>query len=498
MSSTAQVYLAVDLGASSGRVVAGSFDQRRLQLTEVYRFENGPTRVGPRMYWDVLHQWAEIQQGLRAAASQVSGQIQSIGVDTWGVDFGLLGPGGELLGNPRHYRDARTRGMLEQAFAVVSREEIFRETGLQFMELNTLYQLLAMRLEQSPLLENAESLLMIPDLFHWLLSGVQANEFSNATTTQFYNPTSGGWANELLDKLQIPTRMLGEIVAPGTSLGPLLPEISEAVGLQDVEIVVPGTHDTASAVMAVPATGTASAQPDWCYISSGTWSLMGIETTRPIINDLCRTLNFTNEGGVGNTIRLLKNIAGLWLVQECRRSWQQAGRAYDWDTMIAQAAAAPPLRSLIDPDHSDFVAPGDMPTAIREFCRRSGQPIPESDGATIRTALESLALRYRMVLNWLCDLSGSPIETIHIVGGGAQNELLCQMAADACNRRVIAGPVEATAIGNLMMQAVACGDLGSIAEARQVVGESFAVRTYLPTNSDPWDEAYCRFAALIN
>ena len=498
MTSTARVYLAVDLGASSGRVVAGSFDQRRLQLTEVYRFENGPTWVGPRMYWDVLHQWAEIQRGLRAAASQVSGQVQSIGVDTWGVDFGLLGRGGELLGNPRHYRDNRTRGMLEEAFAVVSREEIFRQTGLQFMELNTLYQLLAMRLEQSPLLENAESLLLIPDLFHWLLSGVQANEFSNATTTQFYNPTSGGWATELLDKLQIPTSMLGEIVAPGTSLGRLLPEVSEAVGLQDVEIVVPGTHDTASAVMAVPATGTASAQPDWCYISSGTWSLMGIETTRPIINDLCRSLNFTNEGGVGNTIRLLKNIAGLWLVQECRRSWRQAGREYDWDTMIAQAATAPPLRSLIDPDHADFVAPADMPTAICEFCRRSEQPIPESDGATIRTALESLALRYRMVLNWLCELSGGPIETIHIVGGGAQNELLCQMAADACNRRVIAGPVEATAIGNLMMQAVSCGDLGSIAEARQVVGESFSVKTYLPANSDPWDEAFSRFTALIN
>ena len=498
MTGTARVYLAVDLGASSGRVVAGVFDRRRLELTELYRFENGPTSVDQRMYWDLLRQWTEIQQGLRAAASRYPGQVRSIGVDTWGVDFGLLGRGDELLGNPRHYRDARTRGMLERAFAIVPREEIFRQTGLQFMELNTLYQLLAMRLEQSPLLESAESLLMIPDLFHWMLTGVRANEFSNATTTQFYNPTSGCWATDLLDQLQIPTHMLGDIVAPGTSLGPLLRTVSEAVGLREVEVIVPGTHDTASAVMAVPAGATPSSQPNWCYISSGTWSLMGIETTTPVINDLCRSLNFTNEGGVGQTIRLLKNIAGLWIVQECRRTWQQAGRTYDWDALIDRAAAAAPLVSLIDPDHPDFVAPNDMPLAIGAFCRQSGQPIPDTEGATIRAALESLALRYRMVLGWLSDLTGGPIETIHIVGGGAQNQLLCQMAADACNRRVVAGPVEATAIGNLMMQAVACGDLGSIAEAREVVGESFAVKSYLPEHPDPWDEAFDRFQKLVS
>ena len=493
-----QCYLGIDLGAESGRVVAGLYDGQTIQLRELHRFTNGPVPVADTLRWNVLGLWQGIRTGLAKAAAEYGDAIVSVGVDTWGVDYVLLSEQDELLGLPWHYRDRRTSGMLELACDRVPREEIFAATGLQFMELNTLYQLLAMQLEQSPLLESAESLLMIPDLFHWMLSGVQANEFSNATTTQFYNPTSGGWATELLDKLQIPTNMLGEIVAPGTSLGPLLPEVSEAVGLRDVEIVVPGTHDTASAVMAVPATGTPSPQPNWCYISSGTWSLMGIETTTPVINDLCRSLNFTNEGGVGGTIRLLKNIAGLWIVQECRRSWQQAGREYDWAAMIAQAAAATPLRSLINPDHPDFVAPVDMPTAIGEFCQRSGQPIPESDGATIRTTLESLALRYRMVLNWLCDLSGGSIDTIHIVGGGAQNQLLCQMAADACNRRVVAGPVEATAIGNLMMQAVACGDLGTIAEAREVVGDSFAVKTYLPVNPDPWDEAFSRFHALIN
>ena len=498
MTGTARVYLAVDLGASSGRVVAGAFDQQRLELTELYRFENGPTSVGHRMYWDLLHQWSEIQQGLRAAASQYGKQIRSIGVDTWGVDFGLLGRNDELLGNPRHYRDPRTQGMLDRAFAIVPREEIFQQTGLQFMELNTLYQLLAMRLEQSPLLDRAESLLMIPDLFHWMLTGVRANEFSNATTTQFYNPSSGRWATDLLDRLQIPTRMLEEIIAPGTSLGPLQPSVCEAVGLRGVDVIVPGTHDTASAVMAVPAGTPPSAQPDWCYISSGTWSLMGVESTTPVINDLCRSLNFTNEGGVGQTIRLLKNIAGLWIVQECRRCWQHAGQSFDWDALIEQAAAAEPLVSLIDPDHPDFVAPPDMPRAIGTFCRRTEQPVPDSEGATVRAALESLALRYRMVLGWLSDLTGGPIDTIHIVGGGAQNQLLCQMAADACNRRVIAGPVEATAIGNLMMQAVACGDLGSITEAREVVGMSFEVKTYLPAHPDPWNEAFDRFQRLVS
>jgi len=422
--------------------------------------------------------------------------VASVGVDTWGVDFGLLGRGDELLGYPYHYRDRRTVGMFDKAFSMVSREEIFAQTGLQFMELNTLYQLLAMTLQKSPLLDTAESLLMMPDLFHWLLTGEKANEFTDVSTTQMYNPLTKTWSLPLLQRLGIPTHFLGKIVPPGTRLGPLRSDVAEATGLQGVQVVLPGTHDTASAVMAVPAASVAGAAPDWCYISSGTWSLMGVETPQPVVNDKCRQLNFTNEGGVGDTIRLLKNIAGLWLLQECRRIWKQEGHDYGWDDLVKQASAAPPLVSLVAPDDGRFVAPKDMPAAIREFCQETGQPVPATAGATVRCVFESLALRYRMVLGWLKELTGASINTIHIVGGGTQNRLLCQMAADACNCRVVAGPVEATAIGNIMMQAVSAGDLQSIAAARDVIRDSFEVQEYAPQHRGGWDEAFGRFEQL--
>ncbi len=495
MAST--VFLAVDLGASSGRHVAGAFDGQRLSLEEVYRFENGPVQMAGRMYWDLLNQWAHVQNGMRAAASLHGERIRSIGVDTWGVDFGLLGRGDELLGNPYNYRDSRTEGMLDRAFAIVPREEIFAATGLQFMQINTLYQMLAMRLADSPLLAAATSLLMIPDLFHWLLTGVKANEFTIATTTQFFDPRKNAWATALLERFGIPTQMLGEIMQPGSKLGRLTSEVAAATHLGNVEVVVPATHDTASAVMAVPAAGAASMQPDWCYISSGTWSLMGVEVSRPIINDKCLALNFTNEGGVGGTTRLLKNICGLWLVQECRRVWSEEGTTYSWDYLTQQAGEARPLVSLVNPDDSRFLAPANMPEAIREYCRETGQHVPADEGEVIRCALESIALKYRQVLGWLEELTGAAIKTIHIVGGGTQNRQLCQMAADACGRRVVAGPVEATAIGNLMVQAIASGEVASIGEAREVVRRSFSVETYEPRNTGAWDEAYGRFLAIV-
>jgi rhamnulokinase len=492
-----QTILAVDLGASSGRVVAGLFDGRRLALEDGHRFENGGLPLANTLHWDPLGLWSNITQGLRAAAAKYGRNVASVGVDTWGVDFGLLGRNDELLGNPYHYRDARTTGILERAFQIVPREEIFAETGLQFMEFNTLYQLVAMKLANSSLLDVAESFLMMPDLFHWLMTGVKANEFTDLSTSQLLNPRTKDYSQKLLERFDIPSKMFGAIAQPGTRLGRLRQAVAEDTGLQNAEVILPGTHDTASAVMAVPAASQSGAQPDWCYISSGTWSLMGIETPQPIINDRCRELNFTNEGGVGGTTRVLKNITGLWMLEQCRRKWNQDGSDLGWTELVARAEAARPLVSLVNPDASCFVAPKDMPQAIRDYCRDTQQPIAQSEGELIRTALESLALRYRMVLAMLEEMVGNQIDTIHIVGGGTQNKLLNQMAADACNRRVVAGPVEATAIGNVMLQAVALGEVASISQAREIIRASFAVEEYHPRRPELWDAAAERFAKLV-
>ena len=436
---TQKTYVAVDMGASSGRAVAGLFDGQKLQLEEVYRFENGPVGVAGHLYWDLLCQWSHVRQGLRAAGAKWGNNVTSVGVDTWGVDFGLLGRGDELLGNPYHYRDSRTNGMMEKAFGIVSREEIFCHTGLQFMQLNTLYQLLAMKLSGSPLLDVAETMLMVPDLFHWLLTGVKCNEMTEASTSQFYNPIKGDWSTELFDRFSLPTRILGTITQPGTTLGSLRANLAAETGLNAAKVVLPGTHDTASAVMAVPAQSRPGVRPDWCYISLGTWALMGIESPQPVVNDAVLKLNFTNEGGIGGTTRLLKNITGLWIIQECRRVWNQQGANLDWEALNQLSAAAAPLQSFINPDAADFAAPGDMPEAIRAFCRKTGQAVPEDKGAVLRCALESIAMKFRHVLGMCEELNGGRIETIHIVGGGTKNRQLCQAGADACGRRVVAG-----------------------------------------------------------
>ncbi len=492
-----KAYLAIDMGASSGRHLIGRFDGEKLRLEEVYRFENGPVEIAGRMHWDLLGLWSHVCRGLRAAAAVgPPASIASVGVDTWGVDFGLLGNGDELLGNPYHYRDSRTNGMMEKAFALVSREEIFRHTGLQFMQINTLYQLLAMKLSGSPLLGIAKTFLMMPDLFHWLLTGVKCNEMSDASTSQFYDPVRGGWATELLDRFGLPTDILGRIEQPGTNLGRLRGSVTAETGLS-ADVVLPGAHDTASAVMAVPARSKPGQRPDWCYISLGTWALMGVELPAPLVNDQVLQLNFTNEGGVGHTTRLLKNISGLWLVQECRRVWNQDGRKWDWEDLNRLSASARPLVSFINPDAAEFLAPDNMPEAIRRFCRRTGQAVPGDEGAVLRCGLESIAMKFRHVLGMCESLIGGRIETIHIVGGGTRNRQLCQAAADACGRRVVAGPVEATAIGNLMVQAISAGDVGSIAAAREVIRRSFDVEEYEPRNTKVWDDAYPRFLNLL-
>lgn len=483
--------LAFDLGAESGRGILGLFDGQKLGLEVVHRFPNGPVRTLETMHWDVLHLYGEMLAALRKCASDHGG-IDSLGVDTWGVDFALLGRGDTLLGNPRHYRDPHTEKIMEETFARLPREEIFRHTGIQFMRFNSLFQLLAMQRDRSPLLEIAQAILFIPDLLHFFFTGIKVNEFSDVSTSQMYDPTKKTWAYDLIKKLNLPTAILGTIVQPGTVLGPLRPAIATDTRINPVPVIAPASHDTGSAVAAVPASAKS-----WAYISSGTWSLMGVELPGPLINDASLRYNFTNEGGVGGTIRLLKNVMGLWLVQECRRVWERNGQSYAYDELARLAEAATPFVSLIDPDHASFILPMNMPLAIADFCRKTGQPAPVEPGAVIRCALESLALRYRWVLGRLEELTGQNIEVIHVVGGGCQNSLLCQFTADACNRPVVAGPVEATAIGNVLVQALGLRLLGSLVDAREVIRRSFEVKTYSPKNPEHWKGPYQRFQKFL-
>jgi rhamnulokinase len=483
--------LAFDLGAESGRGILGRFDGHRLNLEVVHRFPNGPVRTLDTLHWDVLRLYGEMVQALRRTAAEHDG-ADSLGVDTWGVDFALLGRGGTLLGNPRHYRDPHTEGIMEAAFAGVPAPEVFRQTGLQFMRFNSLFQLLALKRDRSCLLDAAENLLFMPDLFHYFLTGIKVNEFTDASTSQMMNPATKTWAYDLVKAFDLPVRLLGSIVTPGTVLGPLRASVATETGLTPMPVIATATHDTAAAVAAVPASDRT-----WAYISSGTWSLMGVESPAPLINEEARRYNFTNEGGVGGTIRFLKNVAGLWLVQECRRAWEREGHAFSYEELTRLAQAAPSAVSLVNPDAAEFILPSSMPAALAEFCRRTGQPIPVEPGPVVRCALESLALRYRWVLERLEELLGRRIEVIHVVGGGSQNALLCQLTADACSRPVLAGPVEATAIGNVLVQAIGLGLLGSLSEARAIVRRSFEVGAFEPKQPERWLAPYERFLSYI-
>ena len=481
------VALAVDLGASGGRVVSGTFDGRLLELEEIHRFENAPVMMAGQLVWDLVRLWQEVVTGLRIAGTRHGASVSSIGVDTWGVDFSFLGADEALLANPVCYRDARTQGMLAAASEIVPRDEIFAATGLQFMEINSLYQFFALVQANSSVLGASERMLMIPDIFHWLLTGTASNERTNASTTQCFDPQTGDWAFGLLERLAIPGRVFGPIADPGTDLGVLRPEVAEETGLAKAHVILPGTHDTASAVAAVPASSPPSARPDWCYISLGTWALVGAELDRPLVTPECLAHNFTNEAGVSGTTRLLKNVCGLWLVQQCRAGWQRAGKDWTWDQLTRLAAEAPPLVTLIDPNHPSLVAPSDMPEAIRQLARESGEPIPETTGAVVRAALESVAAACRRTVGELDELLGRKLATIHVVGGGVQNALLCQMIADACGREVVAGPVEATAIGNLLVQLTASGNAVDLRAIRDVVRTSFDLARYQPQNTAAWD-----------
>lgn len=485
-------YLAFDLGAENGRAILGQIANGRLTLRELHRFANRMVSLHGHLYWDILHLFAEIQHALQLAGREHL-KLSGMGVDTWGVDFGLLDRDGTLLANPVAYRDHRTDGMMEKVFAKMPREEIYQHTGIQLMQINSLFQLYALVAAQSPLLPIAQRLLFIPDLINFMLTGRQVSEFTFATTSQLFNPVTRTWADPIFAKLALPRHLMAEVIEPGTMIGTLRQDLANATKLPAVPVIAVGCHDTASAVAAVP-----TQHEHWAYLSSGTWSLMGVEGRAPVINARSLAMNFTNEGGVAGTMRLLKNIMGLWLLQECRRQWSRDGKNLDYAQLMRLAENAPPFRSLLNPDDPTFLHPENMPQAIADFCRRTKQPVPQSEGEFVRCILESLALQYRRVMEMLEELQGGKIGVLHIVGGGSQNALLNQFTADAIGKPVLAGPVEATALGNVAVQALAVGEFSNLTEARQVIKNSFAIQEFHPRDVEPWNEAYQHFVDLEN
>jgi rhamnulokinase len=483
--------LAADLGAQSGRVALGRFDGERLSLVELHRFPNIPVRTHGTLHWDVLGLFEGVLHGLRAAARQTSGEVDSVGVDTWGVDFGLLDSAGRLISNPVHHRDARRDRGLEAVLGRIPARELYERTGIQLMPINTIFQLGAMAADGDEQLDRAETLLLLPDLLHYWLSGARSCEFTNATTTACLDPHTGAWAEDLLSRVGIPDSLFADVIPPGTTLGPLRDDVAEDTGLRRTRVIAPATHDTAAAVASAP-----FRRPGAAYISAGTWSLVGLELPEPLIDDRTFAANLTNEGGVKGTFRLLRNVTGLWLLHECRRVWALRGDDWSFEELVAMAERAEALRSLVDTDDPVFAAPGDMSERIRSYCTRTGQPVPESTGEIVRCVLESIALSHARAVALLHDVTGEAPPELHIVGGGARNRLLCQWTADATGLSVLAGPEEATVIGNLAVQALALGEVSSLEDVRRVVRASIPLTPYEPGESGAWSDARARFAAL--
>ncbi len=481
-------YVAVDLGAESSRAIVGTFEKGSLALEELYRWPSRNEEIRGTRYWDILYMFAELKEALRKYSRKYGPHLEAVAVDSWGVDFGILGESGQLLQNPVHYRDHRTDGICERAFEIVPRETIYQETGIQFMQLNTLFQLLALKTTAPEVLREGNRFLMISDLFHYFLSGVERGEYTNASTTQLLDVRSRQWSDKLLEAFDLPKRIMPELVEPGTILGPLDASICESVGLHAARVIAPCTHDTASAVLAVPAEGD-----DWAYISCGTWSLMGVELPEPVTSAAAFASNFTNEGGIGRTIRFLKNIAGLWLLQQSRAVWAKRGTTYDYADLVDMAREAPAFETVIDVRDPLFLNPDDMLDAIAAHCKNTGQRPPEGAGPTARAILEGLALRYAVTLDELERLTGRRIGRVHMVGGGIRNELLCQLASDAMDRPVIAGPIEATAIGNLVTQAIATGLLADRTAARRLIADSTSLRIFEPRDAGRWRPFIERF-----
>ena len=488
MSGGGKTYLALDLGAESGRAIAGTFDGERLSLREVHRFPNVPVRRGENVHWDLPALFDEVKRGIATAATLFKDELVSVGVDTWGVDYGLLDEDGGLMGLPHQYRDSRTAGIQDSVMERLGKDFLYEQTGIQLMEMNTLYQLLA---EPPERLAQASNLLFIPDLINYWLTGVVSTERTFASTSQLYDVRKRDWAYPLLDAVELPSHILGDIRDAGESLGPLPSEVVEETGASGVEAVLPGTHDTASAVAAVPAgDGT------WAFLSSGTWSLLGIETLGPVMNERAKAFELGNEVGVLGTMRPLKNISGLWLVQQCRATWEAKDIRHSYAELTRMAEASSPFTAMINPDSPTFTPAGDMPARIAGFCARTGEKPPSTPGEFVRTVLESLALRYRMALEAIEGIVDSRMDTLHIVGGGGQNLLLNQFTANAVGRPVVVGPVEATAAGNILMQMVASGEIASLAEGREIIRRSFELTMYVPEDSDEWDEAFDRFKGV--
>ena len=481
--------LAFDFGASSGRAIIGSFDGEKITLKEVHRFTNDPVDLGGTLYWDVLRLFYEIKQGIVKA--KIAGGFDSIGIDTWGVDFGLIDKNGRLLENPVHYRDKRTSGLVEESFKSVPRQKMYDITGIQFMELNTVFQLISLKKQRPEMLERADKMLFMPDLFAYFLTGKMCSEYSIASTSQLIDINTRSWSKELLDAFGIKESLFAPLTEPGTQLGNLSKEICEECGVESVPVISVCGHDTQSAITAVPCESG-----DFAFLSSGTWSLFGTELQKPIVNETSLKINITNEGGFGGTTGFLKNIIGLWLIQESRRQWQREGKDYSYADLEKLALSEEPFKCFIDPDAPEFVPQGNIPERVREFCRKTGQYVPESVGEIMRCIYESLAMKYRMTFEKLCECTGKDYPVIHVIGGGTKDGLLCRMTASSCGKTVKAGPIEATVMGNVAVQLMSDGTIGSISEARKAVAASESLKTYEPENTDEWIKAYESFVKI--
>lgn len=482
--------LAFDFGASSGRAIIGCFDGDKITLEEVHRFSNDPVSVGGTVYWDVLRLFYEIKQGIIKA--KIAGGFDSIGIDTWGVDFGLIDSEGKLMENPVHYRDARTVGLVDEAFKTMPKEKLYGITGIQFMELNTLFQLISLKKYRPWMLERADKMLFMPDLFGYMLTGKMCAEYSIASTSQLIDLDKRTWSKEILDAFGIKESVFAPLVQPGTVLGELSKEICEECGVDPVPVISVCGHDTQSAITSVPCE-----DGDFAFLSSGTWSLFGTELDKPIVNETSMNINITNEGGFDGSTGFLKNIIGLWLIQESRRQWKREGKEYSYADLEKLALAAEPFKCFIDPDAPEFVPHGNIPERVREFCRKTGQYVPETVGEIMRCIYESLAMKYRLTFEKLRECTERDYPVIHVIGGGTKDGLLCQMTANSCDRTVKAGPIEATVMGNVAVQLMSNGSVKNIGQARKIVAESSELKTFEPKDTDKWAEAYENFLKVV-